>query len=70
MWLVAIASGHIFISNNKKKGTPMINWFDNYMRYMRTIAELNALSNRELADLGMTREEIIFEATKQWVKAS
>ena len=40
------------------------------MRYMRTIAELNALSNRELADLGMTREEIIFEATKQWVKAS
>lgn len=48
----------------------MLNWFSNYMRYMRTIAELNALTDRELADIGMSREEIIFEATKQWAAAS
>ena len=41
-------------------------WIDNYMLYMRTIAELNSLSDQELRDLGMTREEIIFEAAKHW----
>ena len=42
-------------------------WLDNYMLYMRTVSELNALSDQELKDLNMSREEIIFEAAKHWV---
>jgi uncharacterized protein YjiS (DUF1127 family) len=30
----------------------------NWKRYNRTVAELNALSNRELADLGIVRADI------------
>jgi uncharacterized protein YjiS (DUF1127 family) len=30
----------------------------NWKRYSRTVSELNALSNRELADLGIMRNDI------------
>jgi uncharacterized protein YjiS (DUF1127 family) len=30
----------------------------NWKRYNRTVAELNALSNRDLADLGINRADI------------
>jgi uncharacterized protein YjiS (DUF1127 family) len=41
-------------------------WATSYSRYMNTIAELNALTDRELRDLGMTREQIMFEAAKHF----
>lgn len=46
------------------------NWVSSYSLYMSTIAELNALTNRELKDLGMTREQIIFEAAKHFARVS
>jgi uncharacterized protein YjiS (DUF1127 family) len=44
-------------------------WVSSYSLYMTTIAELNALTDRELKDLGMTREQIIFEAAKHFARA-
>ena len=38
--------------------------FKNWQNYRRTVAELNALSNRELDDLGIVRGEIPFVARK------
>ena len=32
--------------------------FNNWRRYRRAVSELNALSNRELEDLGITRGNI------------
>jgi len=32
--------------------------FRNWRRYQRTVDELNRLSNRELADIGVSRDEI------------
>jgi uncharacterized protein YjiS (DUF1127 family) len=43
-------------------------WATSYSRYMNTIAELNALTDRELRDLGMTREQIMFEAAKHFAR--
>lgn len=36
----------------------MFNFVRRWQRYNRTVSELNHLSNRELADLGMTRSDI------------
>jgi uncharacterized protein YjiS (DUF1127 family) len=44
-------------------------WVNSYSLYMTTIAELNALTDRELKDLGMTREQIMFEAAKHFARA-
>lgn len=38
--------------------------FQNWQSYRRTVAELNALSNRELDDLGIVRGDIPFVARK------
>ena len=38
--------------------------FQNWQTYRRTVAELNALSNRELDDLGIVRGDIPFVARK------
>jgi uncharacterized protein YjiS (DUF1127 family) len=43
-------------------------WVSSYSRYMITIAELNALTDYELKDLGITREQIMFEAAKQFAR--
>jgi len=43
-------------------------WVSSYSRYMITIAELNALSNNELKELGITREQILFEAAKHFAR--
>jgi uncharacterized protein YjiS (DUF1127 family) len=42
----------------------LITDFMNYRMYRKTIAELQKLSARELADLGLSRSEIKFSATK------
>jgi uncharacterized protein YjiS (DUF1127 family) len=33
--------------------------FDNWRTYNRTVRELNALDNRQLSDLGITRGDIV-----------
>jgi uncharacterized protein YjiS (DUF1127 family) len=38
--------------------------FKDWRSYRRTIAELSALSNRELSDLGISRSDIPFVARK------
>jgi uncharacterized protein YjiS (DUF1127 family) len=38
--------------------------FKEWRSYRRTVAELSALSNRELADLGISRSDIMFVARK------
>ena len=43
-------------------------WVSSYSLYMSTIAQLNALTDRELKDLGMSREQIIFEAAKHFAR--
>lgn len=36
----------------------LVTWFDEQRRYRRTVDELSQLSDRELADIGLHREEI------------
>jgi uncharacterized protein YjiS (DUF1127 family) len=36
----------------------MFGYIRRWQRYNRTVSELNNLSNRELADLGLTRSDI------------
>lgn len=36
----------------------LIRKYRDWRRYMDTVRELNSLSNRELADVGLTREQI------------
>jgi uncharacterized protein YjiS (DUF1127 family) len=38
--------------------------FKEWRSYRRTVSELSALSNRELADLGISRSDIMFVARK------
>jgi uncharacterized protein YjiS (DUF1127 family) len=38
--------------------------YRNWRRYRQTVNELSRLSNRELADLGITRSEIVTVASK------
>jgi uncharacterized protein YjiS (DUF1127 family) len=38
--------------------------YRNWRRYRDTVNELSRLSNRELADLGITRSEIVAVASK------
>lgn len=38
--------------------TTLIKRYDRWRRYNQTLAELNGLSNRELADLGISRSDI------------
>ncbi len=42
----------------------LIRNYRNWRRYRETVAELNTLSNRELADLGMARGDIHAVARK------
>ncbi len=42
----------------------LIRNYRNWRRYRETVSELDRLSNRELADLGMTRSDIPFIARK------
>ena len=42
----------------------LIRNFRNWRRYRETVTELNRLSNRELADLGISRTEIHSVARK------
>lgn len=42
----------------------MITDLMNYRMYRKTIAELQNLNDRELSDLGLSRSEIKFSATK------
>jgi uncharacterized protein YjiS (DUF1127 family) len=48
----------------------MVKYITNWFRYYETIRELSKLTDRELADIGMTRGEIIHEAYTQWVRSS
>jgi len=43
-------------------------WVSSYSLYMTTISQLNALSDNELKHLGITREQIIFEAAKHFAR--
>jgi uncharacterized protein YjiS (DUF1127 family) len=58
------AAAHIFRPLKKiskpsnHRGKTMFNFVRRWQRYNRTVSELNHLSNRELADLGMTRSDI------------
>ncbi|MBB4124506.1 MULTISPECIES: DUF1127 domain-containing protein [Martelella] len=36
----------------------MAHSFNNWMKYRQTVSELNRMNNRELADLGINREDI------------
>jgi uncharacterized protein YjiS (DUF1127 family) len=38
--------------------------YRNWRRYRETVNELSRLSNRELADLGITRSDIVAVATR------
>jgi uncharacterized protein YjiS (DUF1127 family) len=42
----------------------LIRNYRNWRRYRETVSELDRLSNRELADLGITRNDIPFVARK------
>jgi uncharacterized protein YjiS (DUF1127 family) len=42
----------------------LIRNYRNWRRYRETVSELDRLSNRELADLGITRSDIPFVARK------
>jgi uncharacterized protein YjiS (DUF1127 family) len=42
----------------------LITDFTNYRMYRKTIAELQKLSDRELTDLGLSRSEVKYSATK------
>ena len=42
----------------------LIRNFRNWRRYRETVSELSRLSNRELADLGITRADIAVVASK------
>lgn len=42
----------------------MINWFTQTFRYYNTIIELMKLSDDELEQLGLNREEIVYIAYK------
>jgi len=46
------------------KETHMIDWVTRTYRYYHTIIELMKLSDEELNDLGLSREEIVFVAYK------
>jgi uncharacterized protein YjiS (DUF1127 family) len=43
-------------------------WMNSYSLYLSTIVQLNSLTEYELKELGITREQIIFEAAKHFVK--
>jgi len=40
----------------------MLEWYKRTRRYYAVVSELNNLTNRELADIGLTRGEIVFVA--------
>jgi uncharacterized protein YjiS (DUF1127 family) len=42
----------------------LIRNYRNWRRYRETVSELNRLTNRDLADLGMRRSDITFVARK------
>ena len=57
--------GPIFGSDNLFAGVKTMNVigsFSKWRNYRRTVSELNALSNRELDDLGISRGDIPFVA--------
>ena len=46
----------------------MLEWFKRTRRYYTVVNELNSLTDRELADIGLTRGEIVFVALEMYVK--
>ena len=45
-------------SNEGRYDMSMTHSFNNWMKYRQTVSELNRMNNRELADLGINREDI------------
>ena len=48
--------------------TRMLEWYKRTRRYYTVVNELNSLSDRELADIGLTRGDIVFVALEMYVK--
>jgi uncharacterized protein YjiS (DUF1127 family) len=46
----------------------MLEWYKRTRRYYSVVSELNSLSNKELADIGLTRGEIVFVALEMYTK--
>jgi uncharacterized protein YjiS (DUF1127 family) len=44
-------------------------WASNYSLYVSTISQLNSLTDHELKSLGLSREEILFEAAKHFARS-
>ena len=66
---------HFHFIRAKRKTIQMLNilestsnWMSSYSLYVSTIVQLNSLSNNELKELGMTREQILFEAAKHFAR--
>jgi uncharacterized protein YjiS (DUF1127 family) len=43
-------------------------WMSSYSLYLSTIVQLNSLTEYELKELGITREQIMFEAAKHFAR--
>ena len=48
----------------------MVCYINDWLRYYETIRELSQLTDRELKDIGMTRNEIVYEAYNQWIHST
>ena len=46
----------------------MLEWYKRTRRYYTVVNELNGLSDRELADIGLTRGDIVFVAIEMSLK--
>ena len=46
----------------------MLEWFKRTRRYYTVVNELHSLSDKELADIGLTRGEIVFVALEMYAK--
>jgi uncharacterized protein YjiS (DUF1127 family) len=44
------------------------NWLKDTSYYYNTIYELSRLTDRELQDIGLTRNEIVYVASEQYVR--
>ena len=46
----------------------LLDWYKRTSRYYSIVTELNKLTDKELADIGLTRGEIVFVALEMYVK--
>jgi uncharacterized protein YjiS (DUF1127 family) len=46
----------------------MLEWYKRTRRYYSVVTELNNLNDKELADIGLTRGEIVFVALEMYAK--